>query len=85
MANKENQCLLKAEGNSRKRQRGSAYQTDEDLVFGCDASLDLLEIKAKLDKILTVVGEVESIKLRLTELEDENCLFTIRHINAYKW
>ena len=73
--NKGNQYLSNAVGSSKKTHRESGSQTDEDLGLGghcCDASVELSEIKAKLDKILTVVGEIESIKLRLTELDDEN-------------
>ena len=54
MANDEIQDLSKKGRNSKKRQRESSSQTDDDLVDCCDASLDLSEIKAKIDKLLMV-------------------------------
>ena len=36
------------------------------------ASVNLLEMNAKLDKILTLFGEIESLKTRLVNLEEEN-------------
>ena len=46
-------------------------QTDEEFDGGhcCEASANLLEMNAKLDKLLTLFGEIETLKTRLTNLE----------------
>ena len=67
-----NQKKDKASGRKRQRENGS--QTDEDLDgrHCCEASAKLLEMNAKLDKLLTLFGETESLKTRLTSVEEEN-------------
>ena len=60
-----------------RAQSGQAYsQTDDESVSEgchcCNASLELIEINTKLDKLLKVFGEIETIKERVTQLEDEN-------------
>lgn len=54
----------------------NSSQTDDESVSEgghcCNASLELIEINAKLDKLLKVFGEIETIKDRVTQLEDEN-------------
>ena len=61
--------------NTRKLQRESGSQTDEDSPTGghcCDAS-KMAEISAKLDKILEAVAEFDAVKTRVThDLEEEN-------------
>ena len=62
-------------GNKFKRRREEGSQTDEDLSgHCCDSSLaeQVAEINSKLDKLLNVVSEFDSMKSRLTELEEEN-------------
>ena len=67
-----NQRKDKASG--RKRQRENRSQTDKEFDgrHCCEASTKLLEMNAKLDKLLTFFGEIESLKTRLTNLEEEN-------------
>ena len=74
MANNENQDSSKKAKNDRKRQRENSSQTDDDLVSEghcCNALLELIEINAKLDKLLYALGEFEMIsgKERVTQLE----------------
>ena len=62
-------------GNKPKRRREEGSQTDEDLSgHCCDSSLaeQVAEINSKLDKLLNVVSEFDSMKTRLTELEEQN-------------
>ena len=62
-------------GNKLKRRREEGSQTDDDLSgHCCDSSLaeQVAEINSKLDKLLNVVSEFDSMKTRLTELEEEN-------------
>ena len=62
-------------GNKLKRRREEGSQTDEDLSgHCCDSFLaeQVAEINSKLDKLLNVVSEFDSMKSRLTELEEEN-------------
>ena len=61
-------------GNKLKRGREEGSQTDGDLSGRCcDSSLaeQVDEINSKLDKLFTVVSEFDSMKMRLTELEEE--------------
>ena len=60
--------------SSRKRQRENGSQADEEFDgrHCCEASAKLLEMNAKLDKLLTLFGEIESLKTGLTNLEEEN-------------
>ena len=64
----------KDKASSRKRQRENGSQTDEesDGRHCCEASAKLLEMNAKLDKLLTLFGEIESLKTRLNSVEEEN-------------
>ena len=64
----------KNNASGRKRQRENGSQTDEDLDgrHCCEASAKLLEMNTKLDKLLTLFGEIESLKTRLTSVEEEN-------------
>ena len=64
----------KDKASSRKRQRENGSQTDEELDgrHCCEASAKLLEMNAKLDKLLTLFGEIESLKTRLNSVEEEN-------------
>jgi len=61
---------------SRKRQRENGSETDEESSPGgghcCEAAVDLLEMNAKLDKLLTLFSEMETLKTRLTNLEEED-------------
>ena len=57
-------------GNKLKRRREEGWQTDD-----CgDSSLaeQVAEINSKLDKLLNIVCEFDSMKMQLTELEDES-------------
>ena len=57
-------------GNKLKRRREEGSQTDD-----CgDSSLaeQVAEVNSKLDKLLNVVSEFDSMKMRLIELEDES-------------
>ena len=57
-----------------KRQReDTGYQTDEDCVSGhcCDASASITKLEAKIDKLLDLFTEIASLKVRLTEVEEE--------------
>ena len=60
--------------SSRKRQHKNGSQTDKEFDgrHCCEASAKLLEMNAKLNKLLTLFGEIESLKTRLTNLEEEN-------------
>ena len=64
----------KDKASSRKRQRENGSQTDKELDgrHCCEASAKLLEMNAKLDKLLTLFGEIESLKTRLNSVEEEN-------------
>ena len=64
----------KDEVAGRKRQRENGSQTEEELNGRqcCEWSPKLVEMNAKLDKLLTLFGEIESLKTRLTNLEDAN-------------
>ena len=64
----------KEKTSSQKRQHENGSQTDKEFD-GChcgEASTKLLEINAKLNKLLTLFGGIESLKTRLTNLEEEN-------------
>jgi len=63
----------KDKASSRKRLRENGSQTDEEFDgrHCCEASAKLLEMNDKLDKLLTLFGEIESLKTRLTNLEEE--------------
>ena len=65
---------MKDKASGRKQQHENGSQTDEDLdgCHCCEASAKLLEMNAKLDKLLTLFGEIESLKTRLTSVEEEN-------------
>ena len=62
--------------DGRKRQRESGSQTDEDCQSSgshcCENSARILEMNAKLDKLLGLFSEMEDLKKRLTEVECEN-------------
>jgi len=64
--------LSKELRNNKERQRENCSQTDDESVSEgghcCNASLELIEINAKLDKLL----KIETIKERVAQLEDEN-------------
>ena len=64
----------KDKASSRKRQRENGSQTDEEFDgrVCCEALAKLLEMNAKLDELLTLFGEIKSLKTRLTNLEEEN-------------
>ena len=67
--NTEEKCI------PRKRQReNTGSQTDEDCVSGhcCDASASITKLEAKIDKLLDLFTEIASLKVRLTEGEEEN-------------
>ena len=67
--NTEEKCI------PRKRQReDTGSQTDEDCVSGhcCDASASITKLEAKIDKLLDLFTEIASLKVRLTEVEEEN-------------
>ena len=58
----------------RKRQReNTVSQTDEDCVSGhcCDASTRITKLEAKIDKLLDLVTEIASLKVRFIEVEEE--------------
>ena len=48
----------------QKRQRENGSQTEEELdgCHCCEVSAKLVEMNAKLDKLLTLFGEIESLK-----------------------
>ena len=59
----------------RKRQReNTGSETDEDCVSGhcCDASASITKLEAKIDKLLDLFTKIASLKVRLTEVEEEN-------------
>ena len=56
-------------GNKLKRCREEGSQTDEDLNSLAE---QVAEINSKLDKLLNVVGEFDSMKTQLTDLEEGN-------------
>ena len=64
----------KDEVAGRKRQRENGSQTEEELNGRqcCEGSPKLVEMNAKLVKLLTWFGEIESLKTLLTNLEEEN-------------
>ena len=64
----------KDKASGRKRQRENGSHTDKEFDGGhcCEASAKLLEMNAKLDKLLTLFGEIESLTTRLTNLKEEN-------------
>ena len=64
----------KDKASSQKRQRENGSQMDEESGghHCCEASANLLEMKAKLNKTLTLFGEIESLKTCLANLEEEN-------------
>ena len=67
--NTEEKCI------PRKRQReNTGSQTDEDCVSGhcCDASTSITKLETKIDKLLDLFTEIASLKVRLTEVEEEN-------------
>lgn len=67
---------------SRKRQRESGSQTDEDCCSGshcCETparftemEMKITEMNVKLDKLLGLINEMEDLRTRLTEVENEN-------------
>lgn len=57
-------------GSKPKRRQEEGSQTHEDL--NSSLAEQVAEINSKLDKLLNVVGEFDSMKTRLTELEEEN-------------
>ena len=67
-----NQKKDKASGQKQQRENGSQTDKDLDGRHCCEASAKLLEMNAKLDKLLTLFGEIESLKTRLTSVEEEN-------------
>ena len=60
----------------RKRLRENGSQTDEEtLVDGghcCDASANMQRLEAKIDLLLAVLPDLEALKTRLTQVEEEN-------------
>lgn len=75
MADNESQDPSKEARNNKERQLENSSQTDDDLVLEghcCNASLELIEINAKLDKLLNAFGEFETTKERVIQLEEEN-------------
>ena len=67
--NTEEKCI------PRKRQReNTGSQTDEDCVSGhcCDASASITKLEGKIDKLLDLFTEIASLKVRLTEIEEES-------------
>ena len=71
-APQNNQRKDKVTGQKRQRENGSQTEEELDGRHCCEASAKLVEMNAKLDKVLTLFGEIESLKTRLTKLEDEN-------------
>ena len=67
--NTEEKCI------PRTRQReNTGSQTNEDCVSGhrCDASASITKLEAKIDKLLDLFTEIASLKVCLTEVEEEN-------------
>ena len=72
---KEAALNTKEKSIPRKRQReNTGSQTNEDCVSGhcCDASASITKLEAKIDKLLDLFTEIASLKVRLTEVEEEN-------------
>ena len=63
-------------GKHKRPRRENGSQTDEDLLLSdghcCEAAHNMAEINSKLDKLLNVLAEFETIKVRLAQVEDEN-------------
>ena len=66
--NTEEKCI------PRKRPRENTGSQTEDCVSGhcCDASASITKLEAKIDKLLDLVTEIASLKVRLAEVEEEN-------------
>ena len=70
-APQNNQRKDKVTGPKRQHENGS--QTEEELDgHCCEVSVKLLEMNAKLNKVLTLFGEIKSLNARFTNLEEEN-------------
>lgn len=60
----------------RKRLRESGSQTEGDCMVSdghcCEAAVNVAEMNSKLDKLLSLVSEMESVKNRVAQLEEDN-------------
>ena len=60
----------------RKRQRENGSQTDEETLAECghccEASANMQKMEAKIDQLLAVLPELDALKTRLTQVEEEN-------------
>ena len=58
--------------STRKRQRENGSQTDEDSVLECGhCSADITRLETKIDKLLGLFSEIESLKVRLAAVEED--------------
>lgn len=60
----------------RKRQRENGSQTDEETLAECghccEASANMQRMEAKIDQLLAMLPELDALKTRLTQVEEEN-------------
>lgn len=76
MSNQSSQGQSNDKRGAKKRLRESGSQTEEDIVPNgghcCEAASNLAEMNSKLDKVLSLFTEMEAVKKRVDQLEENN-------------
>ena len=76
MSNQSNHGQSNDKRGAKKHLRESGSETEEDIIPNgghcCEAASNLAEMNSKLDKVLSLFTEMEAVKQRMAQLEENN-------------